>query len=82
MIALHATLYRHVFNIVQMAQYTVWLILRITMHIIAERISARHWIADSGPGLAASVACMYVRHAFGMQLIFWVKIVYVFGKDR
>ena len=27
-----------------------------------------------GQGLAASVVCMYVRHAFGMQLIF--------GKDR
>ena len=27
-----------------------------------------------GKGLTASVVCMYVRHAFGMQLIF--------GKDR
>ena len=39
--------------------------------IIAERISARHWIADCGSGIGARQlyhVCMYVRHAFGMQL--------------
>ena len=37
--------------------------------IIAERISARHWIADCGPGIGSCMyVCMYVRHAFGMQL--------------
>ena len=28
----------------------------------------RHWIADSGQGLAACVVCTYFCHAFGMQL--------------
>ena len=42
----------------------------ILWSIIAERISVRHWIADSGPGIGSCVVCMYVCHAFGMQLIF------------
>ena len=40
-------------------------------NIIAEHISTRHWIAvDSGPGIHWQLVyvCMYVRHAFGMQL--------------
>ena len=41
----------------------------IAFNIIAERISARHWIADCGPGIGSCMyVCMYVRHAFGMQL--------------
>jgi hypothetical protein len=40
--------------------------------IIAERISARHWIADSGPGIAASVVCMYVCPSrFWNAINFW-----------
>ena len=36
---------------------------------IAERISARHWIADCGPEIGRYMyVCMYVHHAFGMQL--------------
>ena len=37
--------------------------------MIAEHISARHWIADYGPGIGSCMyVCMYVCHAFGMQL--------------
>ena len=34
-------------------------------YVIAKHISARHWIVDCGPGIGS---CMYVHHAFGMQL--------------
>ena len=30
------------------------------MHLIAERLSARHWIAECGPRLAARVVCIYI----------------------
>ena len=37
--------------------------------VIAERISARHWITDCGPEIGSCMyVCMYVHHAFGMQL--------------
>ena len=43
------------------------------MSIIAERISARHWIVDGGPRMGSYMficlyVCMYVCHAFEMQL--------------
>ena len=34
----------------------------MTALLIAEHISTRHWIADSGQGLAACVVCMYFLH--------------------
>ena len=39
------------------------------LHIIAKHISAMHWITDCGSGIGSCMyVCMYVRHAFGMQL--------------
>jgi len=43
--------------------------------IIAERLSARHWIAECGPRWQQVLYVyiyMYVLHAFGMQLNFYV----------
>ena len=42
----------------------------LCISLVAERISAGHWIAECG----RKIRCMYVRHAFEMQLIV--------GKDR
>ena len=42
-----------------------------------------HEALDRGlwAGVRQLCVCIYVRHAFGIQLIFLVKIVYAVGKD-
>ena len=44
--------------------------------IIAKRISTRPWIPDSGPGIGSCMYVhMYVRHAFGMQLMLGICVM-------
>ena len=54
--------------------YTCMLaVLNATKYIIAERLSTRHWIADSGQRWQQVLhVYIHVRHTCGMQLNFYV----------
>jgi len=61
---------------------SIVLVLHPCLHLIAKRLSARHWIAECGQRWQQVLyVYMYVRHAFGMQLNFLCDVIATnFGK--